>query len=222
VSRRATTLKIVIRSAELEAMDFFSTDSPARTSRNRTAKVLSAVLACAAVAATGPGVASAASSSPAPCAGPISNPFLAWGDSEGYRLAPDGDFSSAPTQWELSDGAEIIASDSPLSGGGALELDKKESALSPPICLDGSESFSRVLTTSDGPGQVLVRAVGPNGHAVPVGAFRGDEEWAPSDAFLAPSRLASRGYDSFRYSFTAVGKGTTVIDDLYVDPRVRH
>ena len=203
-------------------MSNFSTDAPARNARNRVVKLASAVLASAAVALAGPGAASAADASSEPCLGPLSNPFLAWGDTEAYRLAPDGDFSSSSTSWGLSPGAEIVDSDSPLSGGGALELDKRESALSAPICLDGTETFSRALVTTEGSGKVLVRAVSPDGHAVTVGSIRGGEEWGPSDTFHAPHWLADMGFNSFQYHLTAVGNGTTTIDDLYVDPRARH
>ena len=190
------------------------------------------VLATAAtVAAFGSTAASAASPasrlSVEPCAGEIGNPFSPWGDNEPYRLAPDGDFSATPTLWSLSDGAELVADNSPLSGGTALALDKRESALSAPICVDGTESFSRVMTRSEGSKRfnlsgVLVKAVAPNGRSFAVGAFQGSDAWEPSSRFAVPHWLAFMGIDSFQYEFTAIGKGTVYIDDLNVDPRARH
>jgi hypothetical protein len=183
-----------------------------------------ALLACASVAAVGPTAASAAGVDPTPCAGEVSNPFLPWGDSDGYRLAPDGDFSSAPSQWELGNGAELVESDSPLSGGTALELEKKESALTAPICMDGTEPHSRLLSTSTSgrSTNVLVRAVLESGHEIPVQLVRSGSDWDVSSRIAVPSFLAYAGQDSFQYRFTAIGKGTTVIDDLYIDPRARH
>ena len=69
---------------------------------------------------------------------------------------------------------------------------------------------------------VVVEAIAPNGRSFPVGAFQGDDGWEPSSRFLAPRWLAFMGFDSFQYEFTAIGKGTTYIDDLNVDPRARH
>ena len=201
---------------------------PALAPRSRVSRALVAAFVCAAsIAAIASSEAVASTSSTAPCADEVSYPFSPWGDNEPYRLAPDGDFSEATSLWTLSSGAELVADDSPISGGTALALDGRESALSAPICVDGTESFSRVMIRSDSNKRfnlsgVLVEAVAPNGRSFPVGAFQGDTGWEPSSRFLAPRWLSFMGIDSFQYEFTAIGKGTTHIDDLYVDPRSRH
>ena len=207
-------------------------DCPVPRLRVRFGGTLVAVLATAAsVAAFGSAAAAAAKpaskSEATPCTGALSTTFSPWGDSAQYRLAPDGDFSVTPSAWTLSDGAELVADDSPLSGGTALKLDYRASALSAPICLDGTESFSRVLTRSEGDRRnnhsgVLVEAVAPDGRTFAVGSVQSDDGWDPSGRFSAPRSLTVSGVDSFQYRFTSIGKGTTFIDDLYVDPRARH
>ena len=194
--------------------------SPVRSHRNR----LLAGLACVcAVAAFGPASASASSSSSESCLGDLTTPFDSWGDTDNYRLAPDGDFQSG-NDWTLSRGAALVDDSSPLSGGTALQLGRRDSALSPPICIDGTESFSRTMVHSAGGGRlsgVLVEAVSSTGRDLPVGLIQGDDEWAPSSRFLAPRWLAYQGNDTFQYRFTAFGRGTTTLDDVYVDPRAR-
>ena len=207
-------------------------NSPVPALRNRLGRALVTVLAAtASVAAFGSSAAAATSSASkpgvTPCTGNLSNTFSAWGDEAQYRLAPDGDFSATPTLWTLSEGAELVADNSPLSGGDALVLDYRESALSAPICLDGSESFSRVMTRSEGDKRknhsgVLVEAVTPDGRSFAVGTVQSDDGWDPSGRFSAPHSLTVSGIDSFQYRFTSISKGITFIDDLYVDPRARH
>lgn len=219
-------LKIGRLAVELEDMKNSPGFSSDRTNRNRAPKALIAGLACVcAAAAFGPATASASASSAGSeaCLGDLTTPFAAWGDSESYRLAPDGDFATGE-DWTLARGAELVQDGSPLSGGTALSLSKKESALSPPICIDGTESFSRTMVRSEDTKRasgVLVEAVSSTGRELPVGYIQGGDDWAPSSRFLAPRWLASMGNSTFQYRFTALGKGTTIIDDVYVDPRSR-
>jgi hypothetical protein len=224
LSSVAIRLKIGRLAVELEYMLNTPTFSSTRSTRNRAPKSLIAGLACVcAAAAFGPATASASSPGSAPCLGDLSTPFAQWGDFANYRLAPDGDFQTGD-DWTLAHGATLVGDSSPLSGGTALELSRNESALSPPICIDGTESFSRTMARAEGTNRlsgVLVEAVSSTGRDLPVGYIQGDDSWSPSSRFLAPRWLAFQGNDTFQYRFTGVGKGTTIIDDVNVDPRAR-
>jgi hypothetical protein len=160
------------------------------------------------------------------CNESVSQIFAPWGDFDNYRLAPGGDFDGSTEGWQLSDGASVQPGESPLGGSSVLSLPRGSSAVSAPICLDGSEPHARmfVQTTSNffRAGRVLVEAVSPNGPTVAVGTVRGDDEWSLSRRFAAPAWWVKRdGIDSFQYQFTSFGVRDTVVDGLYVDPRAR-
>lgn len=202
--------------------------SPGPVHRSRFPKLLLgfAVGACAAASFAPSAALANHSQSPerATCPGEISNPFQTYGDNEAYRLAPGGDFSDGAPGWTLSGGAELVSDTSPASGGDALALGRRDSALSAPICVDGSESFSRMFSRSVGGrafSSVVVDVVVPSGRSISVDVIRGDDDWAPTSTFPTPRRLAQTGIDSFQYRFTAIGRGTTILDDLYVDPRAK-
>lgn len=189
--------------------------------------ILVAIALIGAIAAIAPAASKASDGSSATqCAGELSNPFLPWGDTEPYRLAPGGDFEGSTDDWTFSGDAELVDDSGPLGGASALSLGRKASALSAPICLDGSESFSRMFARSeDTKGRfslVKVEAVMPSGRDIPVGVLHSGDEWDATDRFLVPRWWALMGIDSFQYRFTAIGNGTTVLDDLYVDPRRRN
>ena len=184
--------------------------------------VLAALLLAVAAVLLLPGQARAA----AGCDDPLSDVFAPWGDNDLYRLAPGGDFESAGAGWRLSGGASVVAGESPLGGSAVLSLPSGSSAVSAPICIEGTEPHARMFVRTDGnffrAGRVLVEAVSPLGATVPVGIIRGDEDWNLSRRFAAPSWWVRRdGIETFRYRLTAVGANDSVLDGLYVDPRAR-
>lgn len=196
--------------------------------RNRLRSVLVAVIASVlAIAAAAPAASEAASEgvSGAQCPGELTQPFLPWGDDDPYRLTPGGDFETGAEGWELSEGAELISDSGPLGGDTALSLDKKASAVSAPICIDGSEDHSRMFSRGEDREKfslVKVDVISPDGRDHPIGMIRSGDEWEPTTRLLVPRWWSSTGIDSFQYRFTAIGRGTTVLDDLYIDPRRRN
>lgn len=201
-----------------------TTENP-KSFRARSLRGLFAgVVSVLAVTALLPAAASAARHAPETCTDPASQPFLAWGDDDLYRLAPGGDFESDLSSWDFDGNSGTVADASPLGGDSVASLAPGSSVTTAPICTDGTELFSRMFSRSadgDRRAAIIVEAIAPNGRSRFVGITRADDEWGPTSRFLAPIGFAWRGYDSFRYRFTAFGSGTTLIDGVYIDPRIR-
>jgi hypothetical protein len=178
-----------------------------------------------AVTALMPGVASAHRNSPPPsCTDEATQPFLAYGDPEYYRLAPGGDFEGDLSDFDFQGDVGPVADSSPIGGDTVLSLAPGSSVTTPPICTDGTELFSRMFSRSadgDPRAAIVVEAIAPSGRTRLVGITRSDDDWGPTSRFLAPLGLARSGSTTFQYRFTAIGRGTTLIDGIYVDPRIR-
>jgi hypothetical protein len=83
-----------------------------------------------------------------PCGDPaLSQPFLAWGDSACYALAPgESPNSFSATGWTLSGGARIIST--PLANGAngnVLNLPSGSTAISPPVWINSSDPTARTM-----------------------------------------------------------------------------
>src|SRR5277367_1272544 len=90
-------------------------------SRPRLARRLTWVAgSCVALLSLAPAAAIAKSSTtPTTCEGQVfSQPFLAYGDSHLYTLAPGGEFNNASEGWTLSGGASLIATTRPEGAKG--------------------------------------------------------------------------------------------------------
>lgn len=199
--------------------------SPRSARLNRSLRSLLAAAGCSLVALIAAAPASAASLLPSsePCGDEFTQPFTPWGDDNLYKLVPGGDFESGAEGWDLNRRADLVPGTTQFGGETVLSLDPGGSALTPPICIDGSEDFSRMLTRSDGRvSAVVVTVVTERGLELPVGAVRGDDEWDASRRFLVPPYALFGNQTTFQYRFTAVGFRGTEIDSVYVDPRHKH
>lgn len=195
------------------------------TSARRLGGLLMSVISVLAVTALMPGVASAHRGSPPPaCSEQATQPFLPYGDSDYYRLAPGGDFEGDLSDFDITGAAGPVAGSSPIGGETVLSLAPNSTVTTPPICTDGTELFSRMFSRSadgDPRAAIVVEAVAPDGRSRLVGITRSDSDWTPTSRFLAPIGFARAGYSTFQYRFTAIGRGTTLIDGIYIDPRIR-
>src|SRR5438132_1350426 len=73
--------------------------------------------------------------------GSLSQPFLAWGDTNSYSLIAGGDFEGSLSSWTLSGGAKLLAGSEPYKAAGALgkysmSLPPGASALTPFTCVN--------------------------------------------------------------------------------------
>lgn len=165
---------------------------------------------------------------PCPDQTPITNPFLEWGDTDDYFLAPGGDFESGAEGWEL-DGASLepgISSDQ----GTSLAIAPGDSATSPPICVAQGHRHARMFgaaveSRKSSRAHVRVTVIYADG-AERVSVMHLDDEWAPTRTIPLSEKdfdLESEGdTSSIQIRFEAVGASTALLDDIFVDPRSRH
>jgi hypothetical protein len=165
----------------------------------------------------------------------LSQPFLAWGDSNWYALAPGeaaDDFYG--TGWTLTGGAQILTTK--LADGGTgevLDLPRGSQATSPTICLTSAYPTARMLirnTPGSNGGSVgfSVSYAGTSTANAPLqtGTFRttGNQDatggWMLSDpANLDPS--SAPGWQLMQITLTANGPKEFQVYNLYNDPRNR-
>lgn len=206
----------------------------ARSSRRRgSAGALAALLVSFAVTLLSSAPAQAALVSTSVCneAG-LSRPFLRWGDSSNYELAPGGDFEGTLAGWSFSGGAQRAAGSEPFGATGSvgsysLDLPAGASAQSPFTCVDAAYPSFRLFARNDTLlATVLVQVVyqTPVGTvALPLGAVALSGTWQPTLSMLTGSVLTgalSGGTAQAALRFTALG-GPSQIDDVFVDPHMR-
>ena len=203
----------------------------------RTGKFAVALAIMALVGAFGAasGTAGTLGSSSPTCtlASDTTQPFLGWGDSNQYFLAPGGAMESDLTAagWQLSGGAGLAAGNEPWqvtspADGSSLSLPPGSSAISAPVCVTTHDPYFRVFTQSQGSqtAQIQVDAMftGNNGQPMVkrVGYIAANGGWALSDPikFVNAIQPGSDGLASLSFRFTVVGNATFSLDDLYIDP----
>ncbi len=162
----------------------------------------------------------------------LSQPFLAWGDTNSYELIPGGDFEGSLPGWSLSGGARRAVGSEPYGatgsvGSDSLSLPAGASAQSPFTCVNASYPTFRFFARNDGPlSTVLVQVVyrtvlGPV--AVPLGVVALSGDWHPTLPMLTGSVVVgalSGGTAQAALRFTAL-TGSSRVDDVFVDPRMR-
>jgi hypothetical protein len=163
-----------------------------------------------------------------------SEPFLKWGDSNSYELVAGGDFEGSLSGWTLSHGAVQGAGSETYGVTGtvgkySLALPAASaSAQSPFTCVTASDPTFRFFARNEGPPSSVSVAVAyqtPLGViAVPVGTVTLNGGWQPSAAMPTGAAIAgalsSNGTAQMALRFTAL-TGSSRIDDVFVDPRMR-
>ena len=188
---------------------------------------LAAALAMAspAMAATAPAPPSVAPLSS--CLAPsLSQPFLAFGDSNLYTLAPGGAFDNASNGWYFAGGASIQSTTQHGgSVGGVLDLPSKSQASSPPICITSDYPTARLWTRNvAGSEGVYLNVQYWNGSSwtnpKDTGGFHGSgSSWTLSNPLnLQPA--GTSGWQQVRVTFFAGGTNSRFqVDDFWIDPR---
>ncbi len=160
----------------------------------------------------------------------LTQPFLRWGDTNTYELAPGGSFEGPPT-WTLSGGARVVAGSEPFGvtgsvGSSSLYLPAGGSAQSPFVCVSTAKPTFRFFGVNRSLlSTVLVQIVYNEpllGQvAVPVGVVALSGKWAPSLPMLTGSGILdlSSGTAQVALRFTTLTGGSQ-IDDVFVDPRM--
>jgi hypothetical protein len=169
-----------------------------------------------------------------PCAAtPTTQPFAPWGDANDYSLAPGGAFSGNTTSWTLSNGAGLTSGGEPWNVSGtdsasSVQLTAGASAQSPFTCVDVTDPTFRFFGTTGGiTGNVLVSVVyqAPllGQFVVPVGTLSLASNWQPSAIMRTGAGLSAvlnGGHGQMALRFTGL-TGTSQIDDVFIDPRMR-
>jgi hypothetical protein len=187
----------------------------------------------AAAAALAP--AGAAQAAETPCADEsLQQAFAAWGDSDWYFLAPGGGFEDGAAGWSLSGGAALVGSTDPFGLGGAadrraLALARGATATSAPFCIRPDSRTVRWVQRGPQQGGVLLAEVvhletGARSASRVVDVVRGSGDWQPSRRVSIPlwgTGAREDGFAIVALRFTALSGGWA-IDDLFVDPKMRH
>jgi hypothetical protein len=163
----------------------------------------------------------------------LSKPFAPWGDASTYELAPGGDFEGSLSGWTLTGGAARVAGSEPYGASGvglgasSLALPAGASAQSPFQCVNTSYPTFRFFARNGGLlATVLVQVVykTPLGTlALPLGTVALSGQWQPTLPMLTGSvvtGLLTGGTAQAALRFTAL-TGSSRIDDVFVDPRMR-
>lgn len=167
----------------------------------------------------------------ASCPGTFEYPFVHWGDSNPYVLAPGGSFEGQ-TGWALSGGAKTVPGNESFGVHGtndskSLSIPPGGSATSPSICTTLWYPTIRLFTTGGSltsPLKVEVIATLPNGTVTTkqFATIAAGSSWSPTAPLLFLANFLSPTTDgvmSVQFRFTPVGGTGWKIDDVYVDPR---
>jgi hypothetical protein len=178
------------------------------------------------------GVASAATSPSSACPGELfSQPFLSFGDSGFYTLAPGESADNFDGGgWTLSGGASIVTTTlADGSTGSVLDLPAGSSAVSPPMCVSTGFQGGRMMTQVVGPAPggtrlsppkvtfdtTAVDGNGPGRHM----KLPGDAGWDLSHKI--PVAPGDPGTEHVYFTFTSAADSSEVqVYNLYVDPRM--
>jgi len=162
----------------------------------------------------------------------LSQPFLKWGDSNYYALAPGGDFEGPASPWTLSGGAQRVSGSEPYAVTGALgswslALGAGAAAQSPFSCIEPNDRTFRAFARSEGKESSVrvsvVYATFLGNITIPVGTAAAKSAWEPTAAFhtgVLMGALLSEGSVHVALRFTAVS-GASRIDDVLIDSRMR-
>jgi hypothetical protein len=170
----------------------------------------------------------------------VSQPFAQWGDSNLYELVSGGDFEGSLTGWTFTGGAGTVAGSEPFAVTGALgqrslSLPNGSTAQTPYTCVVASDYTFRFVTqdsslfgSAASPSSILSvsvvyrTALGPS--VVYVGELLGDSTWVPSPALqtlsAVESAISPNGTAQMAIRFTSLG-GTSHVDDVFIDPRMK-
>lgn len=207
--------------------------SPRAFARSRAGGAAIGVLVAAAALLGVTSTAGAALISTGACSeAPFSEPFAKWGDTSSYELVSQGNFEGSLSQWTLGGGAARASGSEPYGvtgtvGSYSLELPTGGWAQSPYTCLNASYPTFRFFVRGGGLLPTLSVSViyktSLGTVTLPLGTALPGGTWQPTAPMLTGSVVAgllSGGTPQAALRFTAL-TGSSQIDDVYIDPRMR-
>jgi hypothetical protein len=168
----------------------------------------------------------------------VTQPFSRFGDYAGYKLVSNGSFESGATGWTLK-GAKVVTGSETYNVGGAgqrysLSLPSGSSAVSPFTCVGLAEPTLRLFAKRNTALLGLISTLNVEiqvqtslGLSLWLPVLPGDlggSSWHPTAQMpLLANLLTLSATDRtpVRFRFTPL-LGSWQIDDVYVDPMVRH
>ena len=167
--------------------------------------------------------------------GPITQPFLRFGDGASYKGLPGGTFEAGDDAWQLSGGAKIVSGNESYKVAGSddsrsLSLPNGSAAVSPFTCVGLNEPTLRLFAKRNSALLGLVSTLNVQiqvktslGLSLWLPVLPGDlggSSWHPTApmpliANILP--LSASDKTPVRFRFTPL-LGSWQIDDVYVDP----
>ena len=164
---------------------------------------------------------------------PLTTPFASWGDTNQYKLVPGGSFESGLAGWTLSGGARLTSGSEPYGATGSvgsysLYLPAGSSVQTPLTCVNASYPSMRFFARNLGVLSTVVVSLLYKDPLLgllplPVGPVVLSSQWQPTLPMLTLSAvpgLLTGGTSQVALRFTAL-TGSSQIDDVFVDPRMR-
>jgi hypothetical protein len=162
----------------------------------------------------------------------LTTPFAKWGDTNAYKLVTGGSFESGTSGWTLSGGAKVVSGSEPYNATGSagkssLYLPAGSSVTTPYTCVNAAYPSLRFFAKNNGLLSTVAVTLSYKGLLglipIPAGVATLSSTWAPTPPMLTLSAipgLLSGGTTSVSIRFTAL-LGSSQIDDVFVDPRMR-
>jgi hypothetical protein len=200
-----------------------------RSRTTRTALVACLAFVVAAVVAA-PAHAGVLTKSATDCGSPaLTQPFKPWLDSSYYKQVDGGSFEDGADGWTLSGGARVVDGNTTRRDGSrSLLLPAGSSATTPPVCVGLDEPTLRYFAKAGSLLSTLTVSVHVQLElgiwvTLPVGVDVGTT-WQPSLPHLVIANLLPLfppDMTAVRFTFKPL-LGSFAIDDVFVDPRMRH
>jgi hypothetical protein len=161
----------------------------------------------------------------------LSTPFVAFGDSNAYKLVPGGNFEGSMAGWSLGGGARVVSGNEPYaaagSGSHSLLLPAGASVRTPYSCVNASYPSLRLFARTNSLLSTVAVSLEYSNVlglvSVPVGVVTLSPSWHPSMPMITAAAIAglvSGGNTSVAIRFTAL-LGSSQVDDVFIDPRMR-
>ncbi len=198
-----------------------------RGSRPRRWVVAAAVVA---IVAGGASVSNAATYEVKPCATrAVTKPFVPWGDTNNYFIAPSGTFEYGAGTWTVAGSAWTVAENEPWRVNGAsdwssMQLLPGSSIRSRSFCVGYDEDSIRLFIRKPGvPGSAItiqVTVTNPNGSGVATYTMSGESfGWGPSPRINMPNVRDANGQQTVTIEIMpANNPAVWLVDDVMVDP----
>jgi hypothetical protein len=160
----------------------------------------------------------------------LSQPFAQWGDTNEYKLVSGGDFEGSLAGWTLTGGARVVdGGNTGGSSGHSLYLPAGASVTTPFTCVNAAYPSFRLFARNESllstvVPQVVYKLPLLGNLALPIGAAALSPNWSPTMPLLTASVVTgvlSGGTAQVALKFTAA-LGPSEVDDIYVDPMMRH